>query len=108
MNSDKAFIKESMSVNKPISGAILPEFKTEMAKVLAFGASKYGRDNWAKCNKDQLHLYWEALYRHIEAFQAGEDTDLETGLSHLSHAACNLMFLQHLTNKYKGLNDEHK
>jgi hypothetical protein len=98
---EKEFIKESMTKVKPIPAAIKPEFTLGMAEVLAFGAEKYGRDNWSKCKEDQLYLYWDALYRHLEAFRSGIENDEETGLSHLSHAACNLMFIQHLTNKYK-------
>jgi hypothetical protein len=103
----KEFTKESMSKIKPIPGAITPEFILGMANVLAFGANKYGRDNWAKCKKNQIYLYWDALYRHLEAYRSGIEFDEETGLSHLSHAACNLMFIQHLTDKYKRKEDEH-
>jgi len=95
--SRKPFTKDSLSENKPISGAILPEFKLGIAKVLAFGASKYGRDNWRKCKTNQIHLYWDALHRHLDAYQSGELNDPETGLSHMSHAACNIMFIQALT-----------
>ncbi|WP_442880072.1 dATP/dGTP diphosphohydrolase domain-containing protein [Aurantimonas sp. A2-1-M11] len=34
-----------------------------------------------------------ALDRHMAAFDHGEDTDPETGLPHLAHAACCLTFL---------------
>ncbi len=85
---NKPFTKESLSVMKPLFGAITTKFSLGIAKVLAIGAAKYGRDNWKKCPKDKLDLYWDALYRHLNAYQSGELVDAETGESHLSHAAC--------------------
>ena len=97
----KDFTKNSLSENKPIPGAILPSFTDQMSKVLAFGAAEYGRDNWAQCPKEQLFLYEDALLRHINAYRMGEENDEETGLNHLAHAACNLMFLMELDKKEK-------
>lgn len=93
------FTKDSLSIDKPISGAISPTFKLGMAQVLAHGASKYGRDNWSKCKQNQMHLYWDALHRHLDTYQSGEMVDDETELNHLLHAACNIMFLYELTKK---------
>lgn len=63
----------------------------EVAKVLAFGAEKYTSDNW------RLGMDWRRLIgasiRHIFAFMRGDDNDEETGLSHIAHAMCCLMFL---------------
>jgi hypothetical protein len=85
--------------------AIEPEFTLGMAEVLAFGAEKYGRNNWKKCSQEQIYLYWDALERHLNARKRGEENDSETGISHLSHAACNLMFIQYLeANKVNGKN----
>lgn len=95
------FTKDSLSQTKPIPGAISPSFTDQVSKVLAFGAAKYGRDNWSKCSKDQLFLYEDALLRHINAYRLGEQNDDETGLNHLAHAACNLMFLFELDKKEK-------
>lgn len=64
---------------------------TEVAKVLDFGAKKYAAYNWAK------GMSWARLIaatlRHIFAFMRGEDKDKETGLSHIAHALCCLLFL---------------
>ena len=63
----------------------------EVSKVLTFGAQKYDDENWRKGMK------WKRLtgaaLRHIFAWVSGEDKDPETGLSHLAHAACCLVFL---------------
>src|SRR6476659_9093489 len=69
-----------------------PLFLEETAKVLKFGAAKYEAWNWAKGTYDWSRLYG-ALLRHLNAFWSGEDCDPESGLPHLSHAACMLMFL---------------
>lgn len=58
---------------------------------MAFGADKYGRNNWRK----GLHYsrLIDAAMRHILAFADGEDSDPETGLSHAAHARCCLGML---------------
>lgn len=68
------------------------------ARVLEFGAKKYGRYNWAK------GMAWSrvfaALMRHLWKWWRGEELDDETNESHLYHATCCLMFLAEY-NKYK-------
>lgn len=84
---------------------LLPPFALqEIAKVFTYGAEKYtirdketgkvlvpGDDNWKK------GLGWMGVIasakRHIEAWVSGEDTDKESSLFHIAHAATNLMFL---------------
>lgn len=63
----------------------------EMGKVLAFGAKKYDRGNWAKGLATSR--YYDAATRHLLAWNEGEDKDPESGLSHLAHAAVNLCFM---------------
>lgn len=65
----------------------------ETAKVLAFGAAKYEPYNWAKGIK--YSRVFSALLRHLWAFWRHETKDKETGLHHLAHAMCCLMFLLH-------------
>jgi hypothetical protein len=66
----------------------------DVVKILTFGSKKYGPNNWKQVEHGQ-ERYYAALMRHIVAYQRGEKTDSETGLSHLSHAICNLIFLEH-------------
>lgn len=61
--------------------------------VLTFGAKKYAPWNWAK-GIHYMRVYG-ALLRHLFAWMRGQQCDEETGLPHLDHAACCLMFLQH-------------
>jgi len=63
----------------------------ELGKVLAFGANKYGTSNWA--NGINYSRLIAASLRHISAYNGGEDLDPESGLCHIDHAMCNLVFL---------------
>ena len=65
----------------------------EVVQVLEFGAKKYGADNWKAC--DDVRRYKQAMMRHMFAYINGEEKDAESGLSHLSHLACNVLFLRH-------------
>ena len=85
--------------NKPQYGLLPPLALEETAKVLTFGAEKYEPDNW-KFVPDSKRRYFDALQRHLWAWKAGEQNDQETGLSHLAHAMCCLMFLYEHDVKY--------
>lgn len=67
--------------------------KAEMAvgEVLTFGARKYAPDNW-RAVPDAIRRYTAAAMRHLNAVRQGETLDAESGLTHLAHAICCLMF----------------
>lgn len=77
--------------NKPSLDLIPLEALIGLGNVLTFGAKKYKRANWAS-GIEYSRLISAAL-RHLMAFNAGEDIDPESGLSHVDHALCNLAFL---------------
>lgn len=68
-----------------------PEALEAMARVLTFGAEKYGDRNWEQ-GIEEGRLFG-AAQRHLWADWRGEPTDLESGMPHLWHAACNLAML---------------
>ena len=74
-----------------------------MARVMAMGATKYGRLNWTK--GISYSRLMDATLRHLLAFQAQEDKDAESGESHLLHALVNIAFLVHFTNSRPDLDD---
>jgi len=82
------------------------EALNQTAAVLAFGAQKYAEHNW------RAGFAWSrplsAAMRHITAFNDGEDKDPESGLSHLAHAACCIMFLLEFEKTHKHLDDRFK
>lgn len=58
--------------------------------VMTFGAAKYAANNWQAVEPER---YWGAIFRHLDAARSGEKYDDETGLPHLAHALCCLVFL---------------
>lgn len=72
-------------------GLISSRFLLGLANVLTFGAKKYSAHNWRK--GIEISRYYDALQRHLLAWNDGEDLDSESGLPHLYHAACCLMFM---------------
>jgi hypothetical protein len=73
-------------------GLLPPNALEETVKVLTFGAQKYERNNWIHVD-DGVRRYFDALQRHLWAWKKGEQIDPESGLHHLAHAMCCLMFL---------------
>lgn len=62
----------------------------EVVKVLQFGAKKYAPRNWEK--GIPVSRVFAAAMRHAWALFNGEDNDVETGLSHAAHLACESLF----------------
>ena len=76
---------------KPKMNLLPPKAIVEVAKVLTFGAEKYDAENWRKLD-DLQNRYTAGALRHIFAHMDGEKLDSETGLSHMAHALCCLLF----------------
>jgi hypothetical protein len=64
----------------------------DVVKILTFGAEKYEPNNWQGVENGR-DRYFAALMRHLSASRQGQLIDEESGLSHLSHAMCNIVFL---------------
>lgn len=72
--------------------SLLPvEALAQVARVYAYGAEKYSRNNWRLGY--EWHLSYDAMQRHLNAFWGGEDTDPESGLPHLAHAVFHALTL---------------
>ena len=104
--------------------SLLPWDQLEsMIKVLEYGAHKYsvfqddkgnlikgkditiedskkfklissGRDNWKK--GFPLNELWDSNLRHTKALMTGELLDNESGLPHIGHILCNVVFLSNM------------
>lgn len=76
-----------------------------IAEVYAHGAEKYEQHNWRKGY--EWSLSYGAMQRHLAAWWEGEDTDPESGLSHLAHAGFHILGLLHFDahDKYEELDD---
>ena len=66
---------------------------SDVVKVLMLGAKKYAPFNWQIVVKENPNRYFDACIRHLTAWQSGEKNDQESGLSHIAHAICCLIFL---------------
>lgn len=73
----------------------------EINKALEFGAKKYSAHNWKEGGGFRYTRILNSLLRHIFSYIRGEDRDPESGLSHLAHAGCNIIFLLYY-ERYKS------
>lgn len=79
-----------------------------MARVLTFGAKKYDSWNWTTNGGFQWMRVMSSCLRHLFAFMRGEDNDPESGLSHISHAQCNLLFLAYYIRNKEKFNKDNR
>ena len=92
--------------HKPRVGLVPTTPLLDVAAVLTYGARKYDEHNWRRGIK-YSRLY-DAALRHLLAFIDGEDTDQESGLPHLAHAACELLMLMEMGRIHPNLDDRYK
>jgi hypothetical protein len=85
---------------------IAPEIDAALAAVLTYGAMKYEDRNWERGM--EWSRPYAALKRHVDAWWAGETQDPETGMPHLWHAACCMMFLVAYECRGTGVDDRPK
>jgi hypothetical protein len=93
---DEGKLEYDMLPNEVLEGII---------KVMMYGAytKGYSKDNWKKC--EDTTRYYNAARRHQEAHRAGEYYDPESGLPHVYHEACNVIFKAYLEEqKHKAKN----
>lgn len=75
-----------------------PKALMAISDVLTYGAKKYDDHNW-QVVPNGPQRYKAAMMRHILAHASGKSVDSETGISHLAHAACCVMFMLELELK---------
>jgi len=63
----------------------------QVVKIYTVGVGKYGERNWEVGIKYSRII--GAIFRHFTAWCMGQNTDSETGLSHLAHATWGLFAL---------------
>ena len=64
----------------------------DVVDVLTHGSLKYGPENWRTVQRWD-ERYFAAAMRHLSAYRLGSFTDDDSGLPHLAHAACCVLFL---------------
>ncbi len=90
--------KDDRADNKPMWELLPMETIEDVVKVFTFGANKYAPNNWKNLENGK-DRYYAAAMRHIVAWRKGERLDKETGLTHLSHALCDLVIVAELDKK---------
>jgi hypothetical protein len=92
--------------DKPRTDLLSPIALIKISEVLTYGANKYTDNNWRK------GMYWSrclgACLRHLFAYLGGQDNDPETGLSHLAHAGCCIMFLLEYEETRREYDDRYR
>jgi hypothetical protein len=82
------------------------EFLEGVGHVLRFGASKYDAHNW-RGGIAYSRLIGAAM-RHLAAINKGENIDPESGMQHVHHLGCCVMFLSAMMRHRPDLDDRWK
>ena len=88
---------------KPPIHMIPAEFIEQVALAFAFGANKYGENNFRQGIKCSRLI--SAALRHLLAILRGEWLDPESGLPHWAHAGASIAMLAYMTLNKKEFND---
>lgn len=96
------------SEGKPLVGDIDPGLELAIGRVLGASIEKYPNDedgmpNWWKGGS--YRGFGASTKRHLAKWLAGQELDEESGLPHLWHAACDIMFLISWQEREVGADD---
>ena len=86
---------------------IPPAALKEIALVFTHGRTKYGPNNWLLEEGLEWTRVYDAAIRHIQAWASGDDTDSESHLPHLAHAAVNIIFLLEYWKRGAGIDNRY-
>ena len=85
--------KDALGIKKvPFSNIPIPVI-AEVGLGMLEGARKYGKFNWRTVGV-RASVYYDACIRHLAQWYEGEDTDRDSGLSHVTKAICCLVVLR--------------
>lgn len=89
--------KAKADYGKPKLTLVPRQIIFDVAKVREYGCQKYkDPENWKRV---EIERYRDAAFRHFMAYlDDPKGIDEESGLTHLSHLACNIAFLCELEN----------
>lgn len=91
--------------SKPDLSLIPTDALWGMAAALTYGAKKYDRHNFRE--GIAFSRLVAATMRHLSAWNEGENTDSETGLSHLDHAIASLAMLKFMEVNRQDMDDRY-
>lgn len=85
--------KDKFGVKKPSMSNVPATVLMELAVAMTEGAYKYGRHNY-RAVPVYASIYYDACLRHMMAWYEGEDTDPDSGISHVTKAIASLTVLR--------------
>ncbi len=85
--------KDAVGVWKVPFSTVPAPVIAEIGLAMLEGARKYGRHNYRSIGV-RASVYYDAAMRHLTAWWEGEDTDPDSGLSHVTKALATLTVLR--------------
>ena len=85
--------KDAIGVSKAPMSTVPAAVLAEVGVAMLEGASKYGRHNYRAAGV-RSSVYYDATMRHLMAWWEGEDTDPDSGMSHITKAITSLVVLR--------------
>lgn len=101
MEENKESVKNDFKDKKVRFDLVPLEELEDIAKVYTAGAEKYGENCWQNL-PNGYNRYKGALFRHILAYEKGEDFDSETQCRHLAAAAWNCIAMLYCSKHNKN------
>ena len=93
MNTKDTNPKDGIGATKPPLSTVPSTVTHEVGLALLEGACKYRRHNY-RVYGVRASVYYDATQRHINKWWEGEDTDPDSGLSHIVKAIASLYVLR--------------
>lgn len=96
--------KDAIGIRKAPMSVVPMGVVAELGVAMLEGASKYGRHNYRGVGV-RTSVYFDAAMRHLISFWEGEDTDPDSGLSHITKAIASLAVLRDAQMQAKCTDD---
>ncbi len=93
MSSKPTNPKDAVGSTKPPLSTIPAPVLFELGNALFEGHLKYGGHNWRAMGV-RAGVYYDACMRHLASWWAGEDTDPDSGMHHVTKAIAGLVILR--------------
>lgn len=85
--------KDVVGIRKAPMSTVSAAVMAEVGVAMLEGAAKYGRHNYRAVGV-RGSVYYDATLRHLMAWWEGEDTDPDSGMSHITKAIASLVVLR--------------
>ncbi len=85
--------KDAIGISKTPMSTVPAAVLAEVGVAMLEGACKYGRSNFRIAGV-RASVYYDATMRHLMSWWEGEDTDPDSGMSHVTKAITSLVVLR--------------